>query len=159
MLGISQPGRNQNRAFTWESASNILCILRKTDLSTRHTAINYELAERLSQVNTVVIYSGEGENTNHRDGEPGRFEGEVKRDGGERRPGRIRRSLTAAPTCSVPGLSQQSASSRSAAFERSKPGLPATRSAAPVRHSAASLHLGGVTQLHGANPGSTGGLT
>jgi hypothetical protein len=74
MLGISQPARNQNRAFTRESTSNILCIPRKTDLSTRHIAINDELAERLSQVNTVVIYHREGENTNHRDGEPGRFE-------------------------------------------------------------------------------------
>jgi hypothetical protein len=61
MLGISEPGRNQNRAFTRESASNILCIPRKSNLSTRHTGINDELAERLSQVNTVVIYRREGE--------------------------------------------------------------------------------------------------
>jgi hypothetical protein len=74
MLGIAQHGRNQNGAFTRESASNILCIPGNPDLSTRKITINDELAERLSQVNTVVIYHREGENTNQRDGEPGRFE-------------------------------------------------------------------------------------
>jgi hypothetical protein len=34
MLGIPLPGRHQNRAFTWESASRILCMRRKLELST-----------------------------------------------------------------------------------------------------------------------------
>ena len=55
MLGIPQHGRNQNGAFTRESVSNILCIPGNPDLSTRKITINDELAERLSQVNTVVI--------------------------------------------------------------------------------------------------------
>jgi hypothetical protein len=74
MLGIPHYGPNQNGAFTRESVSNILCIPGNPDLSTRKITINDELAERLSQVNTVVIYHREGENTNQRDGEPGRFE-------------------------------------------------------------------------------------
>ena len=40
MLGIPLPGRSHNRAFTWESASRILCIQRKPELSTCHPAID-----------------------------------------------------------------------------------------------------------------------
>jgi hypothetical protein len=40
MLGIPLHGRNQDRAFTWESASRILCMQMKLDLSTCHAAIN-----------------------------------------------------------------------------------------------------------------------
>lgn len=40
MLGIPLPGRNQDRAFTWENVSRILCMQIKLDLSTRHAVIN-----------------------------------------------------------------------------------------------------------------------
>ena len=40
MLGIPLPGRNHDRAFTWESASRILCIQRKPELSTCQPAID-----------------------------------------------------------------------------------------------------------------------
>ena len=39
MLGIPLPGRNHDRAFTWENASRILCMQRKPELSTCHCAI------------------------------------------------------------------------------------------------------------------------
>jgi hypothetical protein len=55
MLGIPQPDRNLNRAFTWESANHTLCIKKKLELSTSHTAIHDELAEHLSQIYTFVI--------------------------------------------------------------------------------------------------------
>ena len=55
MLGIPLPDRNQNRAFTWESANHTLCIQKKLELSTSRTAIPDELAERLSQIYTFVI--------------------------------------------------------------------------------------------------------
>jgi len=40
MLGIALPGRNHNKAFTWESVSHILCMQRKPELSTCHAAID-----------------------------------------------------------------------------------------------------------------------
>ena len=40
MLGIPLPGRNHDRAFTWESATRILCIQRKPELSTCQPAID-----------------------------------------------------------------------------------------------------------------------
>ena len=40
MLGIPLPGRNHDRAFTWESASRILCMQRKSELSTCHASID-----------------------------------------------------------------------------------------------------------------------
>ncbi len=40
MLGIPLPGRNHDRAFTWESASRTLCMQRKRELSTCHAAID-----------------------------------------------------------------------------------------------------------------------
>ena len=40
MLGIPMPGRNHNRAFTWDSMSRILCMQRKPELSTCHAAIS-----------------------------------------------------------------------------------------------------------------------
>jgi hypothetical protein len=55
MLGIPLSDRNQNRAFTWESAIHTLCIQKKLELSTSRTAIPDELAERLSQIYTFVI--------------------------------------------------------------------------------------------------------
>ena len=39
MLGITLPGRNHGRGFTWESASRTLCMQRKPELSTCHAAI------------------------------------------------------------------------------------------------------------------------
>ncbi len=39
MLGIPLPDRNHDRAFTWESASHILWMQRKSELSTCHAAI------------------------------------------------------------------------------------------------------------------------
>jgi hypothetical protein len=39
MLGITLHGRNHDRAFTWESASRILCMQRKPELSTCRVAI------------------------------------------------------------------------------------------------------------------------
>ena len=73
MLGISLPGRNHDRAFTWESASRILCIQRKPELSTCQPAMDNKRAERLSQVYLVVIRRRNRENTEPRDGEPGHF--------------------------------------------------------------------------------------
>jgi len=40
MLGIPLPGRNHERAFTWENASSILCIQRKPELSTCRAVID-----------------------------------------------------------------------------------------------------------------------
>jgi hypothetical protein len=40
MLGIPLPGRNHDRAFTWENASRILCMQRRAELSTCHAAID-----------------------------------------------------------------------------------------------------------------------
>ena len=42
MLGITLPSGNQNRAFTWESASHILCIERNWNYphTTPHEVIN-----------------------------------------------------------------------------------------------------------------------
>lgn len=40
MLGIPLPGRNHDRASTWESASRILWMQRKPELSTCHAAID-----------------------------------------------------------------------------------------------------------------------
>jgi len=40
MLGIPLPGRSHDRAFTWESASRILCMQRKPELSTCHSVID-----------------------------------------------------------------------------------------------------------------------
>jgi hypothetical protein len=74
MLGIPLPGRNRDRAFTWEGASRSLCIQKKLELSTSHTAIHDELAEHLSQIYRFVIWRRDCENTDPRDGEPGRFE-------------------------------------------------------------------------------------
>jgi hypothetical protein len=73
MLGIALPGRNHDRAFTWENANHTLCIKRKLKLSTYHAAINDELAERLSQVYGVVIRRRNRETPDPRDGESGRF--------------------------------------------------------------------------------------
>jgi hypothetical protein len=42
ILGIPLAGRNQNRVFTWESASHTLCIQRKLKLSTGRAARNDE---------------------------------------------------------------------------------------------------------------------
>ena len=85
MLGIPLPGRNHDRAFTWESASRILCMQRKLELSTCHAAIDNKWAERLSQVYPVVIRCQHREDTEPSDGEPGRFlKGERKRNGGKR---------------------------------------------------------------------------
>ncbi len=39
MLGIPLSGRNHDRAFIWENASRILCMQRKPELSTCHSAI------------------------------------------------------------------------------------------------------------------------
>lgn len=85
MLGIPLPGRNHDRAFTWESVSRILCMQRKLELSTCHAAIGNKWAERLSQVYPVVIRRQDREDTEPSDGEPGRFlKGERKRNGGRR---------------------------------------------------------------------------
>jgi hypothetical protein len=126
--GDSATGRNQNRAFTWESTTNILCIKKKREFSTCHTGINDELAERLSQVYTVVIYRREGENIDLRDGEPGRFW-----KGSQAQPGIHQALADGSP-----------ASSQSAASARSEPGPPGTRSAALSDSPLRPLHLGGV---------------
>lgn len=74
-------------AFTWESASRTLCMQRKPEFSTCHAAIDNKFAERLSQVYFVVIRRRNRENTEPRDGKPGRFlKGERKRNGGKRLP-------------------------------------------------------------------------
>ena len=110
MLGISQHGRNQNRAFTRESASNILCIKKKPEFSTCHTGINDELAERLSQVYTVVINRREGETLTLETVSPGALKGESN-----------------ATAVNAPGMHQALAdgsptSPQSAASARSEPG-------------------------------------
>jgi len=71
--GDSAAWLQQDSAFTWESASYILCISRKLKLSTCHVAISDKLAERLSQVYPIVIWCRDCENTKTRDGETRRF--------------------------------------------------------------------------------------
>ena len=73
-------------------------------------------------------------------------------------PGTHQALADGSPTCSVPGLSQQSTSPQSAASARSEPGLPGTRSAIqsiPLR----PCTWAGLPSCTALTPGSTGGLT
>ena len=38
MLGIPPPGRAHKKAFNWENTIRALCMQKKSELSTRHTA-------------------------------------------------------------------------------------------------------------------------
>ena len=86
ILGIPQPNRNQERAFTWESASHT-CAYRKIGNyphATPQEMMNEPNVYRrfirlLYSVGIVIILKP-------REGEPGAFGGGSKRNGGERLP-------------------------------------------------------------------------